>query len=115
MKINWLFLGFLGLNFILSTAGDTAAKVWAINPGQKWLWITVLLSAITSISFMLVIRQSGLTVGSTIMLLLTMLSTSLIGGLLIFKEHVTMGQWVGLVLAFVAVLFLSNIIKINLD
>jgi drug/metabolite transporter (DMT)-like permease len=112
MNVNWLFIAFLGLNFILSTAGDTAAKLWAINPGQKWLWITLGINVFTSLTFMLVIRQSGLAIGSTIMLLLTMASTFLIG-FLIFKEHIATGQWVGIALAFVAVLFLSNIFKIS--
>jgi drug/metabolite transporter (DMT)-like permease len=111
MSMSWLFILFLVLNFILSTAGDTAAKVWADNPGHKWFWITIVLSAITSVSFMLVIRQSGLAIGSTIMLLLTMASTFLIG-FLYFKEHIATGQWIGIALAFVAVLFLSNLIRI---
>lgn len=112
MKTNWLFIGFLGLNFILSTAGDTSAKVWAVNPGLKWLLITITLSAITSVTFMLVLRQSGLAIGGTIMLLLTLSSTFLIG-FLIFKEHIATGQWIGIALAFVAVMFLSNVLEIN--
>lgn len=111
MDLNWLFILFLGLNFILSTAGDTSAKLWAIHPGQKWLWITLVINTFTGITFMLVVRQSGLAVGSAIMLLLTMLSTLLIG-YLIFKEHVAAGQWVGIALGLVAVLFLLNIFKV---
>ncbi len=60
---------------------------------------------------MLVIRQSGLAVGGTAMLLLTMLSTTLIG-FLFFKEQVTSGQWVGIALGFLAILFLLNVIRI---
>jgi drug/metabolite transporter (DMT)-like permease len=112
MKNTGLFFAFLALNFVLSTAGDTSAKVWAAHPGLKWLLITILLSAITSVSFMLVIRQSGLAIGGTIMLLLTLSSTFLIG-FFIFKEHIAAGQWVGIILAFVAILFLSNILRIN--
>ena len=112
MNINWLFFGFLALNFILSTTGDTTAKLWAIHPGQKWLWVTLAINIFTTLTFMLVIRQSGLAIGSAIMLLLTMLSTLLIG-YLIFKEHIASGQWVGLVLAFVAVLFLLKILKFS--
>jgi len=112
MNVSWLFFVLLGFNFILSTLGDTSAKVWAINPGLKWLLITIVLSAITSVSFMLVIRQSGLAIGGTIMLLLTMSSTFLIG-YLFFKEQIASGQWIGVVLAFVAVLFLSNILGTN--
>lgn len=113
MKTSWFFIGFLVLNFVLSTAGDTAAKLWAINPGQKWFWITVALSLVTSISFMLVVREGGLTVGSTIMLLLTMLSTALIG-LLVFGERVDTSQWIGFVFGFIAVFFLLGIIRISI-
>ncbi len=111
MNINWLFFIFLGLNFILSTTGDTTAKLWAIHPGQKWLWITLAINVFTSITFMLVIRESGLAIGSAIMLLLTMLSTLLIG-YLIFKEHIANGQWVGIALGFIAVLFLLKIFRL---
>lgn len=45
------------------------------------------------------------------MLLLTMLSTVLIG-LLIFREHVTKGQAIGISLGFIAALFLLNLIRI---
>ncbi|HEV7702054.1 MAG TPA: hypothetical protein VGO63_01245 [Candidatus Paceibacterota bacterium] len=112
MNFNWLLIGFLGLNLILSTAGDTAAKVWAITPGYKWLCITVALSGLASVTWMLVVRQSGLAVGGAIMLLFTLSSTFLIG-FLFFKEPITSGQWIGIALGFIAILFLASIIKIG--
>ena len=109
--MNWLLIGLLGLNFVLSTASDSISKVWATHPGAKWAIITVGLSALTAVSWMLVVRRTGLAVGSSIMLLLTMISTVLIG-LLIFKEQLTRGQGIGVVLGFTAALFLLNIIRI---
>ncbi len=109
--MNWLLIGLLGLNFVLSTAGDSISKIWATHPGSKWALITIGLSALTAISWMLVVRRIGLTVGSTIMLLLTMIATALIG-LLIFKEEITRGQGVGIILGFIAALFMLNVIRI---
>jgi drug/metabolite transporter (DMT)-like permease len=111
MKISWLLIGLIILNFILATAGDTSAKMWAVHPGQKWFLITILLSALTSLSFMLIIRQSGLAIGSTIMFLLTMVSAFLIG-YLVFKEQVSNGQWVGILLALTAVAFLTGLARL---
>lgn len=45
------------------------------------------------------------------MLLLTMISTVLIG-LFVFKEHITHGQTAGVILGFIAALFLLNIVRI---
>jgi drug/metabolite transporter (DMT)-like permease len=56
-------------------------------------------------------QKNGLTVGSATMLLLTMISTVLIG-LLFFKEQITKGQEVGVALGVIAAVFLLNIIKI---
>ena len=104
-------IGLLALNFVLSTASDGFSKIWATHLNLKSALVGIMLSILTSISWMLVVRRTGLTAGSAIMLLLTMISTVLIG-LLIFKEHVTKGQGVGIALGFLAALFLLNIIKI---
>ncbi len=109
--MDWRLIGLLGLNFIFSTTGDSVSKIWAMHPHLKWAFITIGFSICAAISWMLVVRRAGLAVGSSIMLLLTMLSTVLIG-LLLFKEQVTRGQSAGLVLGFLAALFLLNIIRI---
>ena len=109
--MDWLLVGLLGLNFVLSTASDSISKLWATHPGPKWAIVTMGLAALTAFSWMLVVRRVGLTVGSAIMLLLTMVATALVG-LLIFKEEITRGQGVGIVLGVVAALFLLNIIRI---
>ncbi len=111
MKINWVLIIFLGLNFIFSTAGETTSKLWAIHSGQKWLWITLAINVLASLTFMRVIRESGLAVGTTVMLLLTILSTALIG-FFAFKEEIAAGQWIGIALGFLAVLFLLNVVRL---
>lgn len=109
--MDWLLIALLGLNSVLSTAGDSISKIWATHPGPKWAFVTIGISALAAVSWMLVVRRVGLTAGSTIMLLLTMISTALIG-LLVFKEEITRGQGAGIVLGFIAALFLLNIIRI---
>ena len=109
--MDWQLIALLGLNFILATTGDSISKVWAIHPGPKWALVTIGFSILTAISWMLVVRRTGLTVGSAIMLLLTMLSTVLIG-LLLFKEQITKGQAIGVALGFLAALFLLNIVRV---
>jgi drug/metabolite transporter (DMT)-like permease len=112
MKTSWLLIGLLCLNLILATAGDTSAKLWAITPGHKWLWITLAISIFTTLTYMLVVRESGLAVGSTIMLLLTILSTCLIG-FFVFQEQITGTQWIGIALGFVAIFFLLDIPRVR--
>ncbi|HEY4513234.1 MAG TPA: hypothetical protein VJH06_01840 [Candidatus Paceibacterota bacterium] len=109
--MDWILIGLLGLNFVLSTTADSISKLWAMHPGSKWSFITIGLSILTTISWMLVVRRAGLTAGSAIMLLLTMISTVLIG-LFVFKEQLTRGQGVGVALGFIAALFLLNIVRI---
>jgi hypothetical protein len=106
-----ILIALVGLNFVLSTASDSISKLWAIHPGSKWALITIGLGILTTISWMFVVRRAGLTAGSAIMLLLTMISTVLIG-LFVFKEHITHGQTAGVVLGFIAALFLLNIIRV---
>ena len=109
--MNLALLGFLALNFIFSTAGDSVSKLWAMHPGPKWALVTVGFSMLASFTWMLVIRQSSLAVGSSIMLLVKMLSTVLTG-IFVFKEHITHGQEAGIILGFITALFLLNIIRI---
>src|SRR6267142_1932545 len=109
--MDWELIGLLALNFILSTTGDTISKVWVTHPGPKWALVTIGLSVLTAVSWMLVVRRTGLSVGSAIMLLLTMLSTVTIG-FLIFGEQITRAQTIGIALGFLAALFLLGIVRI---
>jgi multidrug transporter EmrE-like cation transporter len=109
--MNWSLIGLLVLNSVFSTAGDSISKLWATHPGPKWAVVTLGLSTLAAITWMLVVRRVGLTAGSAVMLLLTLIATALIG-LLIFKEQITHGQATGIILGFLAALFLLNIIRI---
>lgn len=106
-----LFL-LLGLNFIFSASGGSLSKLWATHPTSK-LWALVVLgcSILAAVTWMLVVRRTGLAVGSSVMLLLTMVATAL-AGLLIYKEEITRGQGIGIVLGIIAALFLLNIVRV---
>jgi hypothetical protein len=108
--MDWALIGLLALNFLLSTTADGFSKVWATHLSLKHALVGISLSILTSISWVLVVRKVGLTAGGSIMLLLTMISTVLIG-LLIFKEQITKGQGIGVALGFTAALFLLKLIK----
>ena len=109
--MDWVLIGLLGLNWIFSTTGDSISKLWATHPGPKWALVTIGFSVLAAFTWMLVVRRAGLAAGSAIMLLLTMISTVLIG-LLVFREQITKEQGIGLALGFAAALFLLNIIRV---
>jgi len=109
--MDWTLLSLLLLNFVLSTAADSFSKVWATHLTWRYSLIGIVLSIFVAISWMLVVRKAGLTAGGTTMLLLSMISTVLIG-LFVFEEQITKGQGVGIALGFMAVLFLLGIVRI---
>jgi drug/metabolite transporter (DMT)-like permease len=106
------FFVLLGLNFIFSASGDTLSKLWATHPGSK-LWSSIVLACavLAAFTWVLVVRRTGLAIGSSIMLLLTMIATVL-AGLFIFKEQVTIGEGFGVILGVIAALFLLKIVQI---
>src|SRR4051812_34883441 len=111
MNTNWNLIGLLIINLILALTGDALAKVWAVNHEARWFYIALAIGIVTIISFMLVVRSGGLTVGSTVALILTMIGNVLVG-LFFFKETLLPTQWIGLALGFLAVLFMLNVIPI---
>ncbi len=99
--MNWTLIGFLAMNFVLSVTGDVMAKVWAVTDKMTYFYIGLGVNVFTMITFMLVVRSGGLSIGSNAALILTMLGNLAIG-VLIFKEVVTPIQWVGVALGLVA-------------
>lgn len=103
-------MGFLAINLILATLGDIAAKIWAVNPTQKWFLISMGINIVTLITFMFVIREGGLAIGSSIALLLTMMALTC-AGFFIFKEHISLEQWIGIGLGIFAVVLMLGLLK----
>ena len=93
----------LAVNLTLALTSDAFAKLWSVTHQALWFYLSLGLGIITVISFMLVVRLGGLSVGSTVALILTMIGNVLIG-LFFFKETLLPMQWVGVMLGLVAVL-----------
>ena len=105
MRTNLSLIGILAINLALALTGDALAKVWAVTNQTRWFYASLGLGIITFISFMLVVRHGGLSVGSTIALILTMIGNVVIG-LSFFKETLVPTQWVGIILGLIAVLLI---------
>ena len=101
--MNWNLIGLLVINLAFALASDAFAKVWSVNHQARWFYMALVLGIGAIITFMLVVRSGGLSVGSTIALILTMVGNVLIG-LYFFKEVLVPMQWIGIILGFIAVL-----------
>jgi drug/metabolite transporter (DMT)-like permease len=110
--MKWTLIGLLAINLVFATVSDTAAKMWAMNYGSKWLFIALVISLGAFVTFSMVIREGGLAVGSTIALLLTIMTTVFIGSYF-FKENVSFGQWIGIGLGLFSILLISEVIKLR--
>jgi drug/metabolite transporter (DMT)-like permease len=108
--MKWTLLGILAVNLIFATLSDTAVKMWAVHPGQKWFLIAFFINVLTFTSFAYVIKEGGLAVGSTVALLLTIFTTVCIG-FFFFKEQVTMMQWFGIGLGLFSIALVLGLIK----
>lgn len=110
--MNWTLIGLLALNLVCATLADAAAKMWAIHSGYKWFFAALSISLFTFVTFALVVREGGLAIGSTVALLLTIVTTVFIG-VFFFKEHVTPGQWIGIGVGIFSILLILEVIKIK--
>lgn len=103
--MNWSLVGFLAINFVFSTTGDILAKVWGVTGDIRWFYTVLALGVFTSITFMLVVRSGGLSVGSTVALLLTMIANITVG-VFFFNEALMVSQWFGIALGLVAAILI---------
>jgi hypothetical protein len=110
--MNWILLGFLAINLTLATLGDIAAKIWAINSSPKWFLVSLGINIVTVITFMFVVREGGLAIGSSIALLLTMITLTC-AGFFIFHEHITLSQWVGIGLGILSASLMLGLLKFS--
>ena|SRR5581483_6678886 len=110
MKINWQIILAVVVNLTFSTLGDTSAKLWGLTSNQRWFYIGLPINLVTVIAFMFIVRLGGLAIPTTIVLILTIL-INVILGFLIFKETVSIEQFVGIGLAIVAIPLLLGISK----
>src|SRR3989338_10320479 len=90
------------INLTFSTLGDICAKLWGLTNNEKWFYIGLPINLVTIIAFMFIVRMGGLAIPTTIVLILTILLNVGIG-FLIFNEAIIFAQWVGIVMALVAI------------
>jgi len=86
---------------------------YELDAGYKWFFVALSISVVTFITFALVVREGGLAIGSTIALLLTIITTVCVG-FFVFKEAVTLGQWLGIGLGLLSILFILEIFKLKM-
>ncbi len=109
MNTNWPIFITITVNLLFSSLGDVCAKLWGVTGNHNWFYAGIPISIITILSYMVIVKQGGLAVPTTIVLILTIILNVLIG-FLIFHEKVAAGQWVGIALGVLSVLFTAGII-----
>ena len=108
MNVDWMLISVVALNLIFSTICDVFAKYWGITGNQEWLYAGLAVNLLTVFFYMYSIRLGGLAITTSIILLIT-ISISVALGFFIFHEPVNTTQWVGIALAFIAVILISGI------
>lgn len=108
--MNWLLIGVVVLNLTFSTLSDICAKFWGIQNNQNWLYLGLALNVATTFFYMAAIRLGGLAITTSIILLIT-IAISVALGFLAFHEHITISQWIGIGIGFIAVALISGLIS----
>jgi drug/metabolite transporter (DMT)-like permease len=108
MNIPWLLIGVVSLNLVFSTICDVLAKYWGITNNPKWFYAGLAMNILTVAFYMYAIRLGGLVVTTSVILLIT-IAISVLLGFLFFHERVAVSQWVGIGVGLVAVALISGI------
>ncbi|MDB5204166.1 MAG: hypothetical protein JWP09_194 [Candidatus Taylorbacteria bacterium] len=108
MNINWLLIGVITLNLTFSTISDIMAKFWGITNNQIWLYTGLGVNVLTMFFYMYSIRLGGLAITTSIILLIT-LAISVALGFLFFHEPISVSQWIGIGVGFLAIILISGI------
>jgi multidrug transporter EmrE-like cation transporter len=89
-------------------AGEYLSKMWGINPSLKFALLVALVYSIGSLFWLpTLLHKNQLIVMGTIWIILATLSTIIIG-FLIFHEKLTLLQWTGVILSFIALLLIGS-------
>jgi len=99
--IIWLLL-----SGVLNASGEYLSKLWGKNPSWKLAVLVALVYALSSIVWLpaLLHKNQLSTMGIAWLLIAVVLTLFL--GIVVFSEHLTGMQWVGVVLAIVALFLL---------
>jgi drug/metabolite transporter (DMT)-like permease len=105
--MNPLYIAMLA-NLTFSTLGDWLAKMWGITNNNTYLYIALAVSLATSYFYFATVKYGGLTVGPSVVLILTM-CISVAMGYLLFHEEVSHIQWAGIALGLVSVILILDV------
>ena len=108
MNIPWLLVGVVVLNLTFSTICDVFAKYWGLTNNFNWLYAGLAFDLLTSFFYMDSIRLGGLAIVPSIILLIT-LAISVLLGFFFFHEQIHFSQWIGIGTGFIAVLLISGV------
>ena len=100
-------------NLLFSTVGDYLAKMWGVTGLNTYLYVALAISLLTSFFYFATIKYSSLTVGPSVLLILTLI-ISVCMGYFWFNERVSSTQAVGIALGLVAIVLILDLIKIRL-
>ncbi len=86
--------------------GDYLAKSWSISQ-RNFLFVGAFVAyGLSSVFYIPTLLREGLIITSLLWVIISTLGFLLIG-LILFREHLTMGQWVGVGFGIVALIILS--------
>jgi drug/metabolite transporter (DMT)-like permease len=109
MGANWSFITAALLNLFFSTLCDVLAKYWGITNNPTWLWVGLALNLPTVFFYMDSIRMGGLVITSSVILLIT-IAISVLIGFFFFHEQVHLSQWVGIATGLLSIVLISGLL-----
>jgi drug/metabolite transporter (DMT)-like permease len=109
MGANWALITVVALNLTFSTVCDICAKYWGITDNPMWLYVGMALNLATVFFYMDAIRLGGLAIVSSMILLIT-IAISVVIGFFFFHEQIHITQWIGIVAGLCSVVLISGML-----
>lgn len=103
----WALLALSGTGVVL---GDTMAKVWSLNPRWSIFVVAMLGYFVSGFFYIPSLLREGLVITSVIWSLISIIGFLFVG-LVFFKEHLTLIQWIAVALGVVSLLILAATMK----
>jgi drug/metabolite transporter (DMT)-like permease len=90
--------------------GDLFAKYWSLNPRWSLFLVAMLGYFVSGFFYIPSLLREGLIITSLLWSLISILGFLFVG-LVLFKEHLTAGQWVGVAFGIASLLILAVTMK----
>ena len=98
----WLLISVVFYGF-----GEYYSKIWAIKPNLATILYLILFSLISLLAWLpALLHRNQISIMGTIWLLLATMATVFVG-VVIFQEKITPIEWVGILMALIALAFLG--------